>query len=123
MFNYPLHSLLQLRVLQIARPNSTSGTTLIWDNLSKLKLGNLCDETISRNTLMESFTEYHMSLFPLMITLRNVVFPAGGEWMREDEGLYGSTQRILHESINDIRVYYITSKAYSLSQETPSGYC
>ncbi|KAI5456214.1 kinase-like domain-containing protein, partial [Mariannaea sp. PMI_226] len=68
------------------------------EELAGIKLGISADEHIFLKTTEERFTEYYKSFVPWTNRLRKVVFPNGGRWTTENEGLYRSVQKILSEA-------------------------
>ncbi|KAK8036865.1 hypothetical protein PG994_015362 [Apiospora phragmitis] len=71
------------------------------EELAKLKLGTVSDEDIFRRTTVDFFTEYYKPMIPWVGRLRKVVFPAGGRWKKENEGLYDSMKEVLRQARKD----------------------
>ncbi|KAK4151065.1 hypothetical protein C8A00DRAFT_45663 [Chaetomidium leptoderma] len=67
------------------------------EELAKLKLGTVSDKDIFLNTT-EFFTEYYRPLLPCVNELRRAVFPGGGKWKREDDGLYTRMRKVLEKA-------------------------
>lgn len=74
------------------------------EELAGMKLGIIAEEDIFHKITEEFFTGYFSPLIPWMSKLCRVVFPDGGRWKREDEGLYSSMKGILHEARKDAKV-------------------
>ncbi|KAL2015346.1 hypothetical protein VTK56DRAFT_5778 [Thermocarpiscus australiensis] len=68
------------------------------EELAKLKLGTVSDKDIFLNTAEEFFTEYYRPLLPYVNELRRAVFPGGGKWKREDDGLYARIRKVLEKA-------------------------
>ena len=74
------------------------------EELAGMKPGVIADQDTFHKTMAEFFTEYHGPLIPWASRLCRVVFPNGGGWKREDNGLYLSMKRLLWEAQGDSRV-------------------
>jgi hypothetical protein len=74
------------------------------EELAKLKLGTISDADVFRNTIEANFTEYHESLVPWVLELREVVFPNGKIRKKEDKGIYSRMRQILRSAQADQRV-------------------
>jgi serine/threonine protein kinase len=74
------------------------------EELAKLKKGEVAHEGDFIKTAEENFTSYYQPLIPWLNRLRRAVFPNGGRWEREDEGLYTRMREILQEARNDPKV-------------------
>ena len=74
------------------------------EELAGMKLGVVTDEDIFHKTMTEFFTEHYEPLIPWVTKLPRVVFPNGGRWKTEDNGLYQSMKRVLREGQGDSRV-------------------
>ncbi|KAF3768507.1 hypothetical protein M406DRAFT_71504 [Cryphonectria parasitica EP155] len=71
--------------------------------LAQLKLGTVSDDEIFRRTVTGYFTEYYEPVIPWINKLRRIVFPGGGRWKSEDEGLYSSMKKVLDEAANELK--------------------
>lgn len=74
------------------------------ESLAKEKKGQVSDEGDFIKAAKENFTQYYQPLIPWVNRLRKVVFPSGGRWKKEDEGLYTKMKNILHEAQDDPEV-------------------
>lgn len=72
--------------------------------LAKEKKGQVSDEGDFIRSAEENFTLYYQPLVPWINRLRKVVFPNGGRWKREDEGLYTRMMEIIGEARKDPKV-------------------
>jgi serine/threonine protein kinase len=74
------------------------------DLLAKEKKGQVSHEGDFIRSVKENFTLYYQPLIPWVNRLRKVVFPNGGRWEREDEGLYSRMREIIGEARKDPKV-------------------
>lgn len=74
------------------------------DLLAKEKKGQVSHEGDFIRSAEENFTLYYQPLIPWVNRLRKVVFPNGGRWEREDEGLYSRMREIIGEARKDPKV-------------------
>ncbi|KAH8655707.1 hypothetical protein BX600DRAFT_440197 [Xylariales sp. PMI_506] len=74
------------------------------EELAKIKLGTVSDEDIFLKTVEGSFTKYYKPLVTWVDKLREVVFPDGHKWKRENEGLYSSMTSILRDAQGDLNL-------------------
>ncbi|UKZ74027.1 hypothetical protein TrVFT333_001681 [Trichoderma virens FT-333] len=65
------------------------------DVLARAKLGTVCSEEVFMVTASDDFTPYYRELIPLLNELRQVAFPGGRFWSREDEELYSRMREVL----------------------------
>ncbi|KAK1783507.1 LOW QUALITY PROTEIN: hypothetical protein QBC45DRAFT_447515 [Copromyces sp. CBS 386.78] len=79
--------------------NYTSPVTL-----AKLKKATVDDEGDFIESAEENFTPYYRPLIPWVNKLRREVFPNGGRWEKEDEGLYDRMRGILEKAREDPKV-------------------
>lgn len=68
------------------------------EQLAKLKLGTIANETIFMRTVTNNFTPHYKALIPMMNELRKVVFPKNNPWERENKKLYSQMQEILRSN-------------------------
>jgi len=71
------------------------------EELAKLKKGTLNREGDFTKTAEENFTLYYRPLIPWANRLRKAVFPDGGRWKQEDEGLYSQMKAVLKKGRED----------------------
>lgn len=74
------------------------------EELAKLKLGTVAQETIFLRTVTENFTPYYKPLIPWVNRLRKVVFPKDKPWEKEDRSVYSRFRAILKKAKEDPRV-------------------
>lgn len=67
------------------------------EDLAGLKLSVVVMETAFIKTITDHFTPYYQSLIPLFKELRDIVFPEGKPWEREDEKLYSRMKDVLRK--------------------------
>ncbi|KID86141.1 Protein kinase-like domain protein, partial [Metarhizium majus ARSEF 297] len=72
------------------------------EELAGTKLGIIAEEDMFCKTTSDWFTEHYKGMAPCINKLRKVVFPAGGRWKVETEGLYESMRKILLEARNEV---------------------
>lgn len=72
--------------------------------LAKEKKGQVSDEGDFIRSAEENFTPYYQPLVPWINRLRKAVFPNGGRWKREDDGLYSRMREIIGEARKDPKV-------------------
>ncbi|WPJ64074.1 hypothetical protein SMAC4_13738 [Sordaria macrospora] len=72
--------------------------------LADLKKGQVADEGDFIKSAQENFTPYYQPLIPWVNKLRREVFPNGGRWKQENEGLYDRMRGILVEAREDPEV-------------------
>lgn len=65
------------------------------EELAETKLGIVSDQDIFSKTLSAYFMEYYQPLIPWVNQLRQVVFPNGRRWKKEDKKLYTRVTEIL----------------------------
>ncbi|KAK6950138.1 hypothetical protein Daesc_008464 [Daldinia eschscholtzii] len=70
------------------------------DLLASVKMGTIADEEIFMKSV-ETFTAYYQPFIPLINRLREVVFPGGKRYKREDKKLSFQMREILKEACND----------------------
>ncbi|KAK3947615.1 hypothetical protein QBC32DRAFT_80510 [Pseudoneurospora amorphoporcata] len=68
------------------------------EQLADAKKGQVVHEGDFIKCAEEYFTPYYQPLIPCVNRLRKAVFPNGGRWEKEDEGLYSRMRRILKEA-------------------------
>ncbi|KAJ6168196.1 hypothetical protein N7497_001039 [Penicillium chrysogenum] len=71
------------------------------EELASIKKGEISDEADFLKSANEYFTEYYRSLIPCVNALRNVVFPHGRRWTKENTGLYDRMKEILRVARED----------------------
>ncbi|KAH8742256.1 hypothetical protein F5883DRAFT_674415 [Diaporthe sp. PMI_573] len=69
------------------------------EELAGMKLGVVAKEAIFIKTITDNFTPYYQPLIPLLGRLRKMVFPGGGPWEREDDGLYSRMREALRDEL------------------------
>lgn len=69
------------------------------EELAGMKLGVVAREAIFIKTITNNFTPYYQPLIPLLGRLRKMVFPGGGPWEREDNGLYSRMREAFQEEL------------------------
>ncbi|OTA98042.1 hypothetical protein M426DRAFT_326299 [Hypoxylon sp. CI-4A] len=74
------------------------------EELAQLKKGGIDHEGDFLRTAEENFTTYYRPMIPWVNRLRKAVFPNGGRWEREDQGLYSRMIDILREAQKDQKV-------------------
>ncbi|EGO57000.1 hypothetical protein NEUTE1DRAFT_84642 [Neurospora tetrasperma FGSC 2508] len=72
--------------------------------LADLKKAKVDDEGDFIKSAQENFTLYYQPLIPWVNKLRREVFPNGGRWKKEDEGLYDRMKGILEKAREDPKV-------------------
>ncbi|EGO61465.1 hypothetical protein NEUTE1DRAFT_128057 [Neurospora tetrasperma FGSC 2508] len=72
--------------------------------LADLKKAKVDDEGDFIKSAQENFTLYYQPLIPWVNKLRREVFPNGGRWKKENEGLYDRMRGILGEAREDPEV-------------------
>ncbi|KAH7636131.1 hypothetical protein B0T09DRAFT_33389 [Sordaria sp. MPI-SDFR-AT-0083] len=72
--------------------------------LADLKKGQVVHEGDFIKSAKTNFTPHYQPLIPWVNRLRKAVFPNGGRWEKEDEGLYDRMRGILREARNDPKV-------------------
>lgn len=66
--------------------------------LALVKLGTVTNATLFKRILAEHVTDHYKSLIPCLSKLREIVFPGGIQWEKEDKGLYELFQNVLREA-------------------------
>ncbi|OAA54288.1 Protein kinase-like domain protein [Niveomyces insectorum RCEF 264] len=74
------------------------------EELARLKKGEIDHEGDFLRTAEANFTTYFRPMIPWVNRLRKAVFPNGGRWEREDQGLYSRMMDILREAAKDQNV-------------------
>ncbi|KAH7635593.1 hypothetical protein B0T09DRAFT_298280 [Sordaria sp. MPI-SDFR-AT-0083] len=74
------------------------------ESLAESKKGQVDDEGDFIKSAEMHFTPYYQPLIPWVNKLRREVFPNGGRWKKENEGLYDRMRGILREARNDPKV-------------------
>jgi hypothetical protein len=74
------------------------------EELAKLKLGTVSDNTIFRKTAQEHFTEYYRPLIRCVDRLRRAISPNGRRWTIPHRKLYSKMKEILRTAKNDLEV-------------------
>ncbi|KAI0976761.1 hypothetical protein F4678DRAFT_468899 [Xylaria arbuscula] len=76
-----------------------------WNYANSMKLVTLKQGTLSKkvfyNTISTYFTQHYQPLIPWIVKLRDVVFPNGESWEKEDRRLYEKMIDILREAQDD----------------------
>ncbi|KAI9784458.1 MAG: hypothetical protein M1839_002114 [Geoglossum umbratile] len=72
--------------------------------LAKLKTGTIARDEDFIKTIEENFTLYYRPSIPWANRLRKVVFPGGGRWKKEDQGLYFQMGTVLEKARSDPEV-------------------
>ncbi|KAH6604461.1 serine threonine- kinase sgk2 [Trichoderma cornu-damae] len=68
--------------------------------LAVIKLGTVTDAALFNRTLADHVTDHYKSLIPCLSKLREMVFPGGTKWKKENMGLYDSFQKALREALD-----------------------
>ncbi|KAL7895267.1 hypothetical protein HDV64DRAFT_257549, partial [Trichoderma sp. TUCIM 5745] len=68
--------------------------------LAIIKLGTVASATLFDRTLADHVTDYYKPLIPCLSKLREMVFPNGTNWEKENKGLYDSFQKVLREALD-----------------------
>ena len=71
------------------------------DDLAELKKGMMAHEGDFKRMLDDNFTPYHRPMAPWVNRLREIVFPNGGRWEREDGELPSRMKDILRQAQTD----------------------
>lgn len=71
------------------------------EKLARQKLGTVSKKSYFHDTVLEYFTSYYRPLVPWVLKLRDIVFPDGENWEREDESLYARMRQILRDAQHD----------------------
>ncbi|KAI0429638.1 hypothetical protein F5Y09DRAFT_309977 [Xylaria sp. FL1042] len=74
------------------------------EELAQLKMGMVSDEDYFLKSTTQSFTKYYAPLASLVNRVRKAIFPNGGRWKKEDEGLYLCIRNILCDAREDLNV-------------------
>lgn len=72
--------------------------------LAAMKLGVIAAQDMFSSTSAEHFTAFYQPLIPWVDRLRQAIFPNGGRWEKEDEGLYTRIEGILQAAQADPEV-------------------
>jgi len=72
------------------------------ENLAKIKAGSVLEEDKFHMEIEENVTTYCTSLIPCIEELRNVVFPEGKRWLKEDRQLYSRMKSILQHTLDTL---------------------
>lgn len=72
------------------------------ENLAKIKKGSVDEEDKFAMDFDANVTAYCASLIPCMKELREVVFPEGKCWLREDRQLYSRMESVLQGAIDTL---------------------
>lgn len=72
------------------------------ENLAKIKAGSVLEEDKFHKEVGENVTTYCTSLIPCVEELRNVVFPEGKRWLKEDRQLYSRMKSILQHALDTL---------------------
>ncbi len=70
-------------------------------NAPQLKKGQVTHEGDFIRAAKKNFTLYYQPMVPWVNRLRKAVFPNGGRWENEDNGLYARMKEILEEARKD----------------------
>jgi len=84
------------------------------EELAKQKLGTVAQEAIFMWTITDHFTPHYRPLIPLLGRLRKMVFPGGGPWEREEDGLYSRMREALRDELT-----LISTSSGSQSPDVP----
>ncbi|KAI3326593.1 hypothetical protein HD806DRAFT_520387 [Xylariaceae sp. AK1471] len=71
--------------------------------LIQRKQGTL-SKKVFNDTVLTHFTSHYRALIPWFVKLRDVVFPNGESWEREEKSLCSRMRDILHEAQTDLSV-------------------
>ncbi|KAI1823925.1 hypothetical protein F4861DRAFT_549292 [Xylaria intraflava] len=68
------------------------------EEIARQKLGTVAVTRYFQKTVSTHFTPYYECLIPCIMKLRDIVFPDGKTWVREDQSLYSRMRGVLHDS-------------------------
>ncbi|KAJ2990197.1 hypothetical protein NUW58_g3071 [Xylaria curta] len=74
------------------------------DELATTKIGIISDKGHFHYTVSNHFTTFYQPLIPWVDQLRQAVFPNGGRWKKEDQGLYTRIEEICRAAQADLKV-------------------
>lgn len=78
------------------------------EELATLKKGEVSHEGDFIRAAEENFTPYYQPMVPWVNRLRKVVFPNGGRWEREEDGLYTRMKEVLAKAREDPSIIHDT---------------
>ncbi|KAI1471016.1 serine/threonine-protein kinase Sgk2 [Daldinia caldariorum] len=73
------------------------------EELATMKLGTISEQDVFSNKSSKHFTTFYQPLIPWVNLLRQAIFPNGGRWKKEDEGLYTRIEEICRAARADLK--------------------